>query len=70
MHPGKARGVALPNAAALVAAPVVLFPLGTVIVTAGPLRDRAVRWWAIPFAIGTIPTARSSQPAPEPVPAA
>jgi hypothetical protein len=33
----------------------LLFPLGTVIVTAGLLRDRAVRWWAIPFAIGTIP---------------
>jgi hypothetical protein len=34
----------------------LLFPLGTLIITAGMLRDRAVRWWAIPFAIGTIPT--------------
>jgi hypothetical protein len=34
----------------------LLFPLGTVVVTIGLLRDRAVRWWAIPFAIGTVPT--------------
>jgi hypothetical protein len=34
----------------------LLLPLGTIIVTVGLLRDRAVRWWAVPFAIGTIPT--------------
>jgi hypothetical protein len=34
----------------------LLFPLGTIIITVGLLRDRVVRWWAIPLAIGAIPT--------------
>jgi hypothetical protein len=33
-----------------------LFPLGTLIVTIGLLRDPIVRWWAIPLGAGTIPT--------------
>ena len=34
----------------------LLFPLGTVILTIGLLRDPAVRWRAIPLGVGAIPT--------------